>query len=82
MPPFSSYLPIQHKNGISALARRPLGMSYHTAWLLKRKLAQAMVERSSEQVLGGIVRMDDAYGTANATARTPPRRCRLATLDA
>ncbi|TAN14319.1 MAG: IS1595 family transposase [Rhodanobacter sp.] len=56
------YLLTQHKDGISALAlRRQLGVSYHTAWLLKHKLMQAMVERDSEQVLGGIVMMDDAY---------------------
>lgn len=56
------YLLTQHKNGISALAlRRQLGVSYNTAWLLKHKLMQAMVERDSEQVLGGIVMMDDAY---------------------
>ncbi|KZC37334.1 transposase, partial [Rhodanobacter sp. FW510-R12] len=49
------YLLTQHKDGISALAlRRQLGVSYHTAWLLKHKLMQAMVERDSEQVLGGI----------------------------
>ena len=52
----------QHKNGISALAlHRQLGVSYNTAWLLKHKLMQAMVERDSDQVLGGIVQMDDAY---------------------
>jgi hypothetical protein len=56
------YLLTQHKSGISALAlRRQLGVSYNTAWLLKHKLMQAMVERDSEQVLGGIVMMDDAY---------------------
>ena len=56
------YLLTQHKNGISALAlRRQLGVSYNTAWLLKHKLMQAMVERDSEQVLAGIVMMDDAY---------------------
>ena len=56
------YLLTQHKNGISALAlRRQLGVSYNTAWLLKHKLMQAMVERDSEQVLSGIVLMDDAY---------------------
>ncbi len=52
----------QHKNGISALAlRRQLGVSYNTAWLLKHKLTQAMLERDSDQALGGIVQMDDAY---------------------
>ncbi len=56
------YLLTQHKNGISALSlRRQLGVSYNTAWLLKHKLMQAMVERDSEQALGGIVQIDDAY---------------------
>jgi len=56
------YLLTQHKNGISALAlRRQLGVSYNTAWLLKHKLTQAMLERDSDQALGGIVQMDDAY---------------------
>jgi len=56
------YLMTQHKNGISALAlRRQMGVSYNAAWLLKHKLMQAMVERDSEQALGGIVQVDDAY---------------------
>ena len=41
--------------------RRQLGVSYNTAWLLKHKLMQAMIERDSDQALGGIVQMDDAY---------------------
>lgn len=56
------YLLTQHKNGISALLlHRQLGVSYNTAWLLKHKFMQAMVERDSEQALGGIVQIDDAY---------------------
>jgi transposase-like protein len=56
------YLITQHKNGISALAlRRQLGVSYNTAWLVKHKLMQAMVERDAERSLRGIVQMDDAY---------------------
>jgi transposase-like protein len=56
------YLLTQHKNGMSALAlHRQLGVSYNTAWLLKHKLMQAMIERDSDQALGGIVQMDDAY---------------------
>ena len=56
------YLLTQHKNGISALAlHRQLGVSYNTAWLLKHKLMQAMIERDSDFALGGIVQMDDAY---------------------
>ena len=56
------YLLTQHKNGISTPAlRRQLGVSYNTAWLLKHKLMQAMIERDSDLALGGIVQMDDAY---------------------
>ena len=69
------YLLTQHKNGISALAlRRQLGVSYNTAWLLKHKLTQVMVERDSDQALGGIVQMDDAYGAASAMVPAPTRQ--------
>jgi hypothetical protein len=33
---------------------------YNTAWLIKHKLMQAMVERDGERTLQGIVQMDDA----------------------
>jgi len=56
------YLLTQNKNGISALSlRRQLGVSYNTAWLVKHKLMQAMVERDHDRPLSGSVRMDDAY---------------------
>lgn len=56
------YLLTQHKNGISALTlRRQLGVSYNTAWLLKHKLMQAMVERDTYRPLRGDVQIDDAY---------------------
>ena len=56
------YLLTQHKNGISALSlRRQLGVSPNTAWLLKHKLMQTMVERDEERPLGGHVQIDDAY---------------------
>lgn len=56
------YLITQHKTGISALSlRRELGVSYNTAWLIKQKLTQAMVERDAGRRLHGIVQMDDAY---------------------
>lgn len=56
------YLLTQHKNGISALSlRRQLGVSYNTAWLVKHKLMQAMVERDQDRPLHGWVQMDDAY---------------------
>lgn len=56
------YLIAQNKNGISALSlRRQLGVSYNTAWLVKHKVMQAMVERDGEQALQDTVQMDDAY---------------------
>ena len=56
------YLLTQHKNGISAMAlRRQLGVSYNTAWLVKHKLMQAMVERDAEHPLSGEIRLDDVY---------------------
>jgi ribosomal protein L37AE/L43A len=56
------YLLTQNKNGISALSlRRQLGVSYNTAWLIKHKLMQTMVERDQERPLVGHVQLDDAY---------------------
>jgi len=56
------YLLTQNKNGISALSlRRQLGVSYNTAWLIKHKLMQVMVERDDERPLSGNVQIDDAY---------------------
>lgn len=56
------YLLTQSKNGISALSlRRQLGVSYNTAWLVKHKLMQAMVERDQDQSLAGTIQLDDAY---------------------
>jgi hypothetical protein len=56
------YLLTQRKNGISALAlHRQLGVSCNTAWLLRHKLMQAMIDRDSDFALDGIVQMDDAY---------------------
>ena len=56
------YLLTQSKNGMSALSlRRHLGVSYNTAWLLKHKLMQVMVERDDERPLSGNVQIDDAY---------------------
>ena len=36
-------------------------VSYNTAWLLKHKLMQAMVEGEHDRMLHGVVQMDDAY---------------------
>jgi transposase-like protein len=52
----------QTKQGISSLelARR-LGVQQNTAWLMKQKLAQVMLEREGKKPLDGRVEMDDAY---------------------
>ena len=56
------YLLTQNKQGISALQlSRELGVGYNTAWSLKHKLAQAMLERQQAKTLAGRVEMDDAY---------------------
>ncbi len=52
----------QSKQGISSieLARR-LGVTQTTAWTIKHKLAQVMMERDASQRLRGRVELDDAY---------------------
>lgn len=56
------YLLTQAKTGISAIAlSRQLGVSYNSAWLMKHKLMQAMLEQEQGRKLTGIVQMDDAY---------------------
>lgn len=53
----------QSKNGVSILElSRRLGVSYNTAWKLKHKLMQVMMERDDDRCqLGGRIEMDDAY---------------------
>lgn len=56
------YLITQAKSGISSLAlSRQLGISQNSAWLMKHKLMQAMLEREAERPLAGSVQIDDAY---------------------
>lgn len=56
------YLLTQSKNGISALEMsRQLGICYNSAWLMKHKLMQAMLEREQGRSLEGVIQMDDAY---------------------
>jgi ribosomal protein L37AE/L43A len=56
------YLVTQAKNGISALElSRHIGVCSNTAWLVKQKLTQAMLEREQGRKLVGLVQMDDAY---------------------
>lgn len=52
----------QAKNNVSALElKRHLGVSYPTAWLLKHKLMQVMLNREQWRQLTGRVEIDDAY---------------------
>ncbi len=56
------FLISQAKNNISALElKRQLGVSYPSAWRIKHKLMQVMVEREENRVLNGQVVVDDAY---------------------
>lgn len=56
------HLVTQAKNGISSLElSRQLGISQNSAWLMKHKLMQAMLERESARQLAGLVQIDDAY---------------------
>ena len=56
------HLMTQAKNNVSALElKRHLGISYPTAWLLKQKIMQVMVDREQWRQLTGRVEIDDAY---------------------
>lgn len=57
------FLISQSKNSISALElKRHLGVSYPSAWRVKHKIMQVMVEREERRALqGDIVVVDDAY---------------------
>jgi ISXO2-like transposase domain len=56
------YLVTQSKKGISSIELgRRLGVTQTTAWTMKHKLAQVMIERNSAKRLNGDVQMDDAY---------------------
>lgn len=56
------HLLTQSKNGISSLElARQLGISQNSAWLMKHKLMQTMLEREAGRRLCGLVQIDDAY---------------------
>lgn len=56
------YLLGQAKANLSALSlMRSLGVSYPTAWLIKHKVMQSMLEREALYTLDGRVEVDDAY---------------------
>jgi ribosomal protein L37AE/L43A len=56
------YLITQDKNGISSLElKRKIGVNYNTAWALKHKVMQVMVDRQKDHKLSGRIEIDDAY---------------------
>lgn len=56
------YLLTQRKKGISALQlSREIGVNYDTAWKIKHKLMQVMLERQRKKKLSGRIELDDAY---------------------
>ncbi len=56
------YLLTQSKNSISTLElSRQIGVKWDTAWRIRHKLAQAMMERDMPKKLAGRIEMDDAY---------------------
>jgi transposase-like protein len=56
------YLLTQRKKSTSALQlSREVGVNYNTAWQIKHKLMQVMMERESGKKLSGRIEMDDAY---------------------
>lgn len=56
------FLISQCKNGISSMElKRHIGVSYKTAWRIKQKLMQAMMERDSNYKLSEVVEIDDSY---------------------
>ena len=56
------FLLTQRKQSISAMQlSRDLGVKYDTAWRMKQKLMQVMLERNSAASLSERVEIDDAY---------------------
>lgn len=56
------YLMTQSKNAISSLElKRQLGVSYKTAWMMKHKLLEVMLQCEAARQLEGRVEIDDAY---------------------
>jgi len=56
------HLITQSKTGVSALElKRQLGVSYNTAWSVKQKIMQVMMERDDRKQLSGTIQVDDVY---------------------
>ena len=59
---WAMYLMSRDKRGISALQlSRELEISYSSAWYLLHRLRKAMEQRNQNDLLSGIVEIDDAY---------------------
>jgi hypothetical protein len=64
----------QQKNAISALAlKRHLGVSYPTAWSIKHKLLQVMLERDADRQPTGVIEIDDVSRGGEVHGETPGR---------
>jgi len=58
----AKHLITRAKNGVSSLElSRQLSISQNSAWRIKHKLIQAMLEREGCRKLEGLVQLDDAY---------------------
>ena len=58
----ASYHLTQTKQGISSIELgRRLGVTQTTAWKIKHKLTQVMLERDASKPLTGRIELDDAY---------------------
>ena len=56
------YFMTQCKNGISSMElMKHLGVAYKTAWKIRHKLMQVMVEQDVKKKLMGLIEVDDAY---------------------
>jgi ribosomal protein L37AE/L43A len=59
---YAFFMLTQSKNNVSALEMaRTLGVCYRTAWRLKHKITQVMLEREDKRILVGRIEIDDAY---------------------
>lgn len=75
------YLLTQRNKSVSALQlSRELGVSYNTAWQLKHKILQVMLDRCDGERLSGRIEFNDAYlggERPGKRAAARPARCRL-----
>jgi transposase-like protein len=56
------HLLTQGKHSVSALElKRQIGVCYETAWAIKQKIMQVMLEREEANFLSGRIEVDDAY---------------------